>query len=135
LPAAPTTTSAATASVLNVQQVTLGTATSTPTSAASTAPTSTKASGETALDVGAEQGGGSLVTQASRALSRGQTGKAVELARKATVSAPADADAWLTLGAALQASGNASAARDAYASCVAQAKTANVSECRVLAGR
>jgi cytochrome c-type biogenesis protein CcmH/NrfG len=47
---------------------------------------------------------------------------------------PSNADAWLTLGAALQASGNGGAARDAYKSCVAQAHTANVNECRMLAG-
>jgi hypothetical protein len=97
-----------------------------------TTPTSTKPAGETPIESGGG-GGGSLVAQASRALAKGQTAKAVELARQATVSAPADADAWLTLGAALQASGNPSGARDAYKSCVAQGKTANVSECRNLA--
>jgi hypothetical protein len=39
-----------------------------------------------------------------------------------------------TLGAAYQASGNGGAARDAYKNCVAQAKSANVSECRTLLG-
>jgi hypothetical protein len=39
------------------------------------------------------------------------------------------------LGAAYQASGNASAARDAYRRCVVQAHTVNVSDCRVLAGQ
>jgi Tfp pilus assembly protein PilF len=79
-------------------------------------------------------GGGSPLSQASRALSKGDTTRAVELARQAVASNPSNADAWLTLGAAYQASGNGSAARDAYRSCVAQAHTANVNECRVLAG-
>jgi Flp pilus assembly protein TadD len=75
------------------------------------------------------------VTQANRALSKGQIGKSVELARQATITAPADADAWLILGTALQASGDVAGARRAYTNCVSQAKTANVTECRVLAGR
>jgi cytochrome c-type biogenesis protein CcmH/NrfG len=57
----------------------------------------------------------------------------VSLARQAVAANPADADAWLTLGVAYQASGNGPAAKDAYRSCIAQAKTANVSECRLLA--
>jgi cytochrome c-type biogenesis protein CcmH/NrfG len=48
---------------------------------------------------------------------------------------PADAEAWLTLGAAYQATGNPSAAREAYRSCIAQAKNADVSECRLLGSR
>jgi len=51
------------------------------------------------------------------------------------VASPTDADAWLTLGAAYAASGNANAAREAYRSCVARAHTTNVSECRVLAAQ
>jgi Flp pilus assembly protein TadD len=74
--------------------------------------------------------GASLVSQANRAMQNGQLAKAVELARKATTATPADANAWLTLGAALQASGNSAGARDAYASCVAQAHTAGVNDCR-----
>jgi DNA-binding response OmpR family regulator len=107
------------------------------TAASSTPPTaaasSTKHTGETPLDTGAPTGG-SLVMQANRALQNGQLQKAVELARKATTATPADANAWLTLGAALQASGNASGAHDAYASCVAQAHTAGVSDCRSALG-
>jgi Flp pilus assembly protein TadD len=75
----------------------------------------------------------SLVAQASRALAAGATARAVELARQATAAAPADANAWLTLGAAYSASGNASAARDAYRSCIVHARTPNVSECRMMA--
>jgi hypothetical protein len=89
---------------------------------------------EAPLDTGAEPGKGSLVAQASRALSRGATARAVELSRQAVAANPSNADAWLTLGAAYQASGNPVAARDAYRTCVAQAHTADVSECRVLSG-
>jgi hypothetical protein len=89
---------------------------------------------EKPLDTTPEPAGETLVMQASHALSRGATAHAVELARQAVSANPGNADAWLTLGAAFQASGNASAARDAYQSCVAQARTANVSECRMLAG-
>jgi Domain of unknown function (DUF4388) len=79
-----------------------------------------------------DPGGSSLVTQANHALARGAKARALGLANQAVASNPADADAWLILGAALQASGNAGAARDAYRSCVARAQTPNVSECRLL---
>jgi Flp pilus assembly protein TadD len=86
-----------------------------------------------ALDTPAPAGG-SLTAQASHALARGATARAVELARQAVAANPSNADAWLTLAAAYMASGNPGAARAAYASCIAQAHTPNVSECRVLAG-
>jgi DNA-binding response OmpR family regulator len=89
---------------------------------------------ERPLDTRPEPAGETLVMQASHALSRGATARAVELARQAVSANPGSADAWLTLGAAFQASGNPAAARGAYQSCVAQAKTANVNECRMLAG-
>jgi cytochrome c-type biogenesis protein CcmH/NrfG len=73
--------------------------------------------------------------RANRALRTGDKGKALELARQAVQANPGDADGWLMLGAAYQASGNSSAARDAYRTCVAQAHTVNVSDCRVLAGQ
>ena len=94
----------------------------------------TRPASETPLDTKPAVGG-SLVVQAERALSKGETAKAVELARKAVAGSPGDAEAWLTLGAAYQASGNASAAREAYRNCIAQAHTADVTECRVLAER
>jgi CheY-like chemotaxis protein len=86
---------------------------------------------ETPLDTGPAPPGG--LSQASRALTKGDTTRAIELARQAVSSNPSNADAWLTLGAAYQASGNASAARDAYKNCAAQARSANVNECRMLA--
>jgi Flp pilus assembly protein TadD len=76
--------------------------------------------------------GGSLVAQAHRAMIHGDVAKAQELARQAVASNPANADTWLTLGAANQAAGDANGAREAYRSCIAQAHSANVSECRVL---
>jgi Flp pilus assembly protein TadD len=79
-------------------------------------------------------GGSPLVAQASRALREGNLVKAVELARQAVNASPGSADAWLTLGAAYQATGDSASARDAYRRCVDRAKTANVSDCRVLAG-
>jgi DNA-binding response OmpR family regulator len=90
---------------------------------------------ERPIEIMSEPDRGSLVMQASRDLANGLTAHAVELARRATAANPADANAWLTLGAAYAASGNASAARDAYRSCVALARTANVSECRMLSPR
>jgi DNA-binding response OmpR family regulator len=78
-------------------------------------------------------GGGSMVAQASTALRSGALVKAVGLARQAVVANPKDADGWLTLAAAYQATGDGLAARQAYRDCVARASSTNVSECRVLA--
>jgi len=46
---------------------------------------------------------------------------------------PSNADAWLTLGAAYQASGNGGAAKQAYRDCTKQAHFADVTECFALA--
>jgi tetratricopeptide (TPR) repeat protein len=88
---------------------------------------------ETALDVPPAAAGSSLVAQAHSALIKGDLATAQDLARQAVASNPANAQTWLTLGAAYQAAGNAGAARNAYQSCVAQAHSVGVSECRVLA--
>jgi CheY-like chemotaxis protein len=87
--------------------------------------------GETAIE-GHDPSGLSLVSQADRALVRGATARALVLARQAVTANPDDADAWLTLGAACQSSGDVAGARDAYRNCVARAHTANISECRLL---
>ncbi len=87
--------------------------------------------GETAI-LGRDPSGLSLVSQADRALVRGATARALVLARQAVTANPDDADAWLTLGAACQSSGDVAGARDAYRNCVARAHTANISECRLL---
>jgi Flp pilus assembly protein TadD len=82
-----------------------------------------------------ESGQSAAVLEAERALARGATSHAVELAQKAVAENPADADAWLTLGAAREASGDANSARLAYRSCVAQAHTVGLNHCRILAER
>lgn len=87
---------------------------------------------ETPLE-GPDAPGASIVSQANHALRRGATAKALTLARQAVAQTPADADAWLTLGAALQSSGDSAGAREAYSSCLTRAHTANISECRLLA--
>jgi cytochrome c-type biogenesis protein CcmH/NrfG len=89
---------------------------------------------EAPIDTGS-QTGGSLIAQAGRALQKGDAAKAVTLARQAVAENPANADAWLTLGVAYQASGNAAAAHDAYKSCTKQAHYANVTECFARAGK
>lgn len=76
-----------------------------------------------------------LIGQAQRALAVGAKERAMTLARQAVHDSPQDADAWLTLGAACQATGDLAGAREAYRDCVAQARTANVSDCRVLGRR
>ena len=88
--------------------------------------------GETPLE-GHDSAGSSIVTQANHALARGQTVRALALARQAVAANPDDADAWLTLGAACQAGGDVAGARDAYRTCLLRAHTANISECRLLA--
>jgi DNA-binding response OmpR family regulator len=92
-------------------------------------------SAEKPLGVGPEAPNVSLVMRANRALRTGAKEKALDLARQAVKANPADADGWLMLGAAYQASGDRAAAREAYKSCVAQAHSVNVSDCRVLAGQ
>jgi DNA-binding response OmpR family regulator len=94
-------------------------------------PGPTVAGAETPLDTGAT--GGSLLTQAGRALQKGDSAKAVSLARQAVAENPSNADAWLTLGAAYQASGNGGAAKQAYRDCTKQAHFADVTECFALA--
>jgi CheY-like chemotaxis protein len=76
-----------------------------------------------------------LVRQANRALALGATDRAMQLARQAVRTNPRDADGWLTLGAAWQATGDGAAAQEAYRNCIEQARTANVSDCRALARR
>jgi DNA-binding response OmpR family regulator len=87
---------------------------------------------EAPIEGRADPAGISLVSQANHALARGSKTRALALAQQAVTANPGDADAWLTLGAACLASGNAGAAHDAYRNCVARAQTPNVSECRLL---
>jgi Flp pilus assembly protein TadD len=77
---------------------------------------------------------GNLTQQAQRALERGQPGVAVDLARRAAMAAPGSAAAWLTLGAAYDASGNSGAARQAYRNCAQNVQGPSGDECRALLG-
>jgi DNA-binding response OmpR family regulator len=77
---------------------------------------------------------GTLTQQAQRYLERGNVVRAIDAARRATAADPADAEAWLTLGAAYDASGNRAQARSAYQSCVDRGRGGRVGECRALLG-
>ena len=96
-------------------------------------PPVTASPGEQPLETPRAAAGSSLAMQANRALAAGATGRAMDLARQAVSANPGDANAWLILGAASQASGNVSAAHEAYLSCIAQAHGPNVNDCRALA--
>ncbi len=89
---------------------------------------------ETAIDVTTTMHSQSpFIRDAQRALLKGDTMHAAELAQKAVVKDPGDADAWLTLAAARKASGDLTGAAEAYSSCVAKAQTVSVTSCRALA--
>ena len=76
-----------------------------------------------------------LVEQAQRALEHGNPGRARDLAAEAARRAPANAEAWLTLGAALESLGDRPAARAAYQTCKAQAEGDRARECAALLAR
>ena len=76
-----------------------------------------------------------LVRDAQRALLKGDTERALSLARQAVAENSADAEAWLSLGAAQRAAGDIAAAATTYRSCVGQAQTAGLQHCRILAKR
>jgi DNA-binding response OmpR family regulator len=80
------------------------------------------------------QAGASLTQQAQRLLERGSASRATEVARRATSADPSNAEAWLTLGAAYDASGNRAQARVAYKSCVDNCRGPRVGECKALLG-
>jgi cytochrome c-type biogenesis protein CcmH/NrfG len=76
-----------------------------------------------------------LTANAQAALEKAdRTGKAVRLAHQATQSDPSNAEAWLTLGAAYAAMGQAGNAMNAYRQCAKRASGPRVSECKALAG-
>ena len=75
---------------------------------------------------------GNATRDAQRALESGDTAKAIDYARQATASDPSNTEAWLTLGAAYEASGRPALARTAYRSCAAQGRGDRVAECRAL---
>jgi Flp pilus assembly protein TadD len=74
----------------------------------------------------------SLAEQARRALERGDTRSAAQLARAAAAQNPQNADAWLILGAAQDQAGNANAANEAYRNCVKNSTSGNTNECAAL---
>jgi DNA-binding response OmpR family regulator len=80
------------------------------------------------------QAGASLTQQAQRLLERGSASRATEVARRATSADPSNAEAWLTLGAAYDASGNRAQARLAYKNCVDNCQGPRVGECKALLG-
>ncbi len=89
---------------------------------------------ETSLDTKlAGTGQMPLVSDAERALLKGQTERALTLAHQAVTENEADADAWLTLAAAQKASGDFAGARESYRSCIGHAHTVGLDHCRVLA--
>lgn len=75
-----------------------------------------------------------LVKEAEQALLQGANARAVQLATEAVTTSPADAAGWLVLASAHRAMGEDDAARTDYRNCVAQAQTAGVTDCRILAG-
>jgi hypothetical protein len=75
---------------------------------------------------------GNPTRDAQRALESGDTAKAIDYARQATSADPTNTVAWLTLGAAYEASGRAALARTAYRNCAAQGRGDRVAECRAL---
>ena len=78
------------------------------------------------------QGGSSLTQQAQGLLERGSASRAAEVARRATAADPSNVEAWLTLGAAYDASGNRAQAHGAYKNCVDTGRGPRVSECKAL---
>ncbi|HEX4448709.1 MAG TPA: response regulator [Polyangiaceae bacterium] len=92
----------------------------------------TRPPGQEMAIAGHDPAGTSIVSQANHELGRGNKTRALALARQAVAANPDDADAWLVLGAACQASGDMTGARDAYRNCVGRARTPDVSECRLL---
>jgi Flp pilus assembly protein TadD len=140
VPTATETAAAADAAVIEIPEPTAtATATTTAPTATATAteaPTATVTATATATVVAPPTGGGgSLTSQASRALDRGQIQTAISLASQATAANPADAEAWLILGGAYEMVGNKAAARNAYKSCAASGSGSRVSECKALLGQ
>ena len=65
-------------------------------------------------------------------LNRSQNREAAELAERASVADPTNSKAWITLGAARQALGDAPGARTAYQSCVDVGTGRYVGDCRMM---
>lgn len=105
-------------------------------------PAAARESGAVANGSGAAAGGparassvSALVKEAEQALLDGANERALALANEAVAASPADAAGWLVLGSVHRAMGEDEAARLDYRRCVAQALTAGVNDCRILAER
>jgi hypothetical protein len=79
-----------------------------------------------AIDVKAEK------RLAERALDQGKLAQSIEHAARAVEGDATDANAWLLLGAAKQAKGDAKGSREAFSSCVKQAKVGPRNECAAM---
>ncbi|MGO9711000.1 MAG: protein kinase domain-containing protein [Polyangiaceae bacterium] len=88
-----------------------------------------------AILAAAEEETAAIVRSAQRALETGDAQKARDLAASATRRAPANGEAWLTLGAADEALGDAAGARVAYQACKEQAPGDRGRECAALLDR
>jgi hypothetical protein len=76
-----------------------------------------------------------LTESAQSALEKNDKGAAVQMAYRATQRDPGNAEAWLTLGAAYESTGQRGLAIGAYRSCAKRAAShPRVSECKALAG-
>lgn len=104
------------------------------TSATATAhPTTTATnSAQNSPEPNATASGAQLAAQAQAALEKGQTQSAIGLATRATERDPANAEAWLILGAAHETAGSHARAKAAYTQCAKRAEGVRVSECRAL---
>ncbi len=77
-------------------------------------------------------GAEALANLAFMLLNRSQNREALELAERATTVDPTNSKAWITLGAARQATGNAAGGREAYQQCVDQGQGRYVRDCRAM---
>jgi DNA-binding response OmpR family regulator len=77
---------------------------------------------------------GTSIDDAQEALEKRNPVRAAEIAGRAARQNPGNAEAWLTLGAALDSAGMRKQAKEAYRNCVNQASGPRVTECRSLAG-
>jgi len=77
-------------------------------------------------------GGEALANLAFMLLNRSQNREALELAERATTLAPTNSKAWITLGAARQATGDTAGGREAYQHCVDQGEGRYVRDCRAM---
>ena len=77
-------------------------------------------------------GGEALANLAFMLLNRSENREALELAERATTVDPTNSKAWITLGAARQATGDTAGGNDAYQHCVDQGEGRYVRDCRAM---